>query len=159
VSAEDVVGTMSPEAQLDGFLAKFAPEVEARARAALERMRARLPGAVQLVYDNYNALAIAFGANEKLSGVVFSIALYPRWVSLFFARGTELPDPGGLLQGTGKGIRHIVLKDMALFDDPAVEALIAESLVRATPPIDPAKPGRLIVKSVSAKQRPRRPTG
>jgi len=148
---------MSPEAQLDGFLAKFAPEVEAQARAALERMRARLPGAVELVYDNYNALAIAFGANEKLSGVVFSIALYPRWVSLFFARGTELSDPHKLLQGTGKGIRHIVLKDIALFDDPAVEALIAESLARATPPIDPSKPGRLIVKSVSAKQRPRRP--
>jgi hypothetical protein len=148
---------LSAEAQLDSFLAKFTPQVEAQARAALGRMRARLPGAVQLVYDNYNALAIAFGANEKLSGVVFSIALYPRWVSLFFSRGVELPDPLGLLQGEGKGIRHIVLKDIALFDDPGVEALIAEALARATPPIDPTRPGRLIVKSVSAKQRPRRP--
>ncbi len=148
---------LSPEAQLDGFLAKFTPGVEAQARAALARMRSRLPGAVQLVYDNYNALAIAFGAHEKLSGVVFSIALYPRWVSLFFARGAELPDPGGLLQGEGKGIRHIVLNDIALFDDPAVEALIAEALARATPPIDPTRPGKLIIKSVSAKQRPRRP--
>jgi hypothetical protein len=149
---------MTPEAQLDEFLAKFTPDVEARARAALEKMRARLPGAVQLVYDNYNALAIAFGANEKLSGVVFSIALYPRWVSLFFSRGTELSDPHGLLRGSGKGIRHIVLDDIALFDDPAVEALIAESLALAAPPIDPSQPARLIVKSISAKQRPRRPT-
>ena len=148
---------MSPEAQLGAFLAKFTPGVETQARAALARMSARLPEAVQLVYDNYNALAIAFGANEKLSGVVFSIAVYPRWVSLFFSRGTALSDPRKLLQGTGKGIRHIVLKDMALLDDPAVEALIAESLSRATPPIDPTQPGRLIVKSVSAKQRPRRP--
>ncbi len=70
--------------------------------------------------------------------------------SLFFSRGAELADPTGLLRGTRKGIRHIVLTDIALFDDPAVEALIAESLARATPPIDPAKPGRLIVKSVSA---------
>jgi hypothetical protein len=148
---------LSAEAQLDSFLAKFTPQLEAQARAALGRMRARLPGAVQLVYDNYNALAIAFGANEKLSGVVFSIALYPRWVSLFFSRGVELPDPLGLLQGEGKGIRHIVLKDIAMFDDPVVEALIAEALARATPPIDSTRPGRLIVKSVSAKQRPRRP--
>ena len=158
MSSEGDLRAMSPEAQLDEFLAKFTPDVEAQARAALARMRARLPGAVQLVYDNYNALAIAFGANEKLSGVVFSIALYPRWVSLFFARGTALSDPRKLLQGTGRGIRHIVLKDMALFDDPAVEALIAESLARATPPIDPIQPGRLIIKSVSAKQRPRRPS-
>jgi hypothetical protein len=148
---------MSPEAQLDGFLAKFDPAVEAEARAALTRMRARIPGAVELVYDNYNALAIAFGANEKLSGVVFSIAVYPRWVSLFFSGGARLPDPQGLLKGSGGALRHIVLKDMALFDDPAVEALIAEALARADPPIDPVQPRRLIIKSISAKQRPRRP--
>jgi len=150
---------MSAEAELDTFLARFTPSVEAEARAALARMRARVPGAVELVYDNYNALAIAFGANEKLSGVVFSVALYPRWVSLFFARGPELPDPHGLLQGSGNTVRHIVLKDIALFDDPAVEALIAEGLARATPPIDPTQPGRIVIKSVSAKQRPRRPGG
>jgi hypothetical protein len=149
----------SPEVELDRCLAEFLPRVAAQARAALERMRQRLPGSVQLVYDNYNALAIAFGANEKLSGVVFSVAVYPRWVSLFFSRGAELNDPKKLLQGSGKGIRHIVLTDMALFDDPAVEALITESLVRASPPIDPAKPGRLIVKSISAKRRPRRANG
>jgi hypothetical protein len=150
-------GTASPESQLDAFLAKYTPEVAAQGHLALERMRSRLPGAWQLVYDNYNALAIAFSANDKLSGVVFSIALYPRWVSLFFARGVELPDPGGLLKGEGKGIRHIVLTDMALFDTPGVQALIAEALARATPPVDQSKPGRLIIKSVSAKQRPRRP--
>jgi hypothetical protein len=90
---------------------------------------------------------------------VFSIAVYPRWVSLFFARGAELADPDGVLQGSGSTMRHIVLTDMALFDSPAVEALIAESLARAAPPIDPAQPRRLIIKSVSAKQRPRRPGG
>lgn len=120
-------------------------------------MRTRVPGAVQLIYDNYNALAVAFSANEKLSGVVFSIAVYPRWVSLFFARGLDLADPAGLLQGTGSKVRHIVLRDIALFDDPEVEALIAQALSRADPPIDPSRDGRLIVKSVSAKQRPRRP--
>jgi hypothetical protein len=147
------------EVQLDGFLAKFAPEVEAQARAALHRMRARLPGAWELVYDNYNALAIAFGANDKASGIVFSIAVYPRWVSLFFARGTELPDPLGLLRGTGSKVRHIVLTEIGLFDTAGVEALIAESLARATPPIDPVGAGRVVIKSISAKQRPRRAGG
>jgi len=150
---------MSATEELDKFLARFTPEVEAQARAALGRMRARLPGAVELVYDNYNALAIAFGANEKMSGIVFSIAVYPRWVSLFFARGAELADPDGLLQGSGSTMRHIVLKDIALFDRPAVEALIAEALALATPAIDPTRDRRLVIKSVSAKQRPRRPGG
>ena len=150
-------GTASAESQLDAFLGKYTPKIEAQGRAALERMRTRLPGAWQLIYDNYNALAIAFSANDKLSGVVFSVALYPRWVSLFFARGAELPDPDKLLKGEGTSIRHIVLTDIALFDTPAVQALIAEAMARATPPVDQSRPGKTIVKSVSAKQRPRRP--
>jgi len=54
-------------------------------------MRARLPGAVELVYDNHNALAIGFGPTERASDAVFSIALFPRWVSLFFLRGRTSP--------------------------------------------------------------------
>ena len=75
---------MSPEKELERFIGKYSPEVGAVARAALAKMRTRLPGAVELVYDNYNALAIAFGPSERVSDVIFSIALYPRWVSLFF---------------------------------------------------------------------------
>ncbi len=55
----------SPEKQLAGFIAKYTPEVQSVATAALAKMRARLPGAVELVYDNYNALAIALGPTER----------------------------------------------------------------------------------------------
>ena len=72
------------EERLAGFLAKFTPEIAAFAQASLFRMRARLPGAMELVYDNYNALAIGFGPTERSSDAVFSIAVFPRWVSLFF---------------------------------------------------------------------------
>jgi hypothetical protein len=146
----------SAAAQLETFLCKFSPLVQAQAREILRKMRARLPGACELVFDNYNALAVGFSANEKASGIVFSIAVYPRWVSLFFARGPELPDPQGLLRGTGSRVRHIVLNDVMLLDSPAVEALIAEGLARADPPIDHTRLSCLIIKFVSAKQRPRR---
>lgn len=148
----------SPEDQLAGFLAKFTPEVAAQAQEALVRMRARLPGAIELVYDNYNALAIGFGPTERTSEAIFSIALFPRWVSLFFLQeGPELPDPEKLLKGSGKVTRHIVLKGAETLDVPAVQALMAEALQRASKPLDPTRPGRIVIKSVSAKQRPRRP--
>ena len=83
----------SPERQLDGFLDKYTPAVATLARASLAKMRARLPGAVQLVYYNYNALAIGFGPSERASEAIFSIALYPRWVTLFFLQGAGLADP------------------------------------------------------------------
>src|SRR5215475_7303547 len=79
--------TESADSQLDRFLAKFLPEVEDTARLALRKMRSRLPGANELVYDNYNALAIGFSPTERASGVIFSIALYPRWINFFFMNG------------------------------------------------------------------------
>jgi len=148
----------SPAAQLDSFLDKFTPEIAAQARIALRKMRARLPGAIELVYDNYNALAIGFASTDRASDAIFSIALYPRWISLFFLQnGTRLRDPGGLLAGSGNRARHIVLETPALLDAPAVQDLIAQALELSPKPIDPTQPRKLIIKSVSAKQRPRRP--
>jgi hypothetical protein len=148
----------SPSAQLDGFLDKFTPEVAAQARAALRKMRARLPGALELVYDNYNALAIGFSPTERTSEAIFSIALFPRWVSLFFlVNGARLRDPAACLEGGGNQARHIKLKDLAVLDSPALQDLIAQALELSEKKIDPSQPRRLIIKSISAKQRPRRP--
>lgn len=147
-----------PAAQLDDFLDKFTPEIAGQARHALRRMRARLPGAVELVYDNYNALAIGFGPTDRTAEAIFSIALYPRWVSLFFLmNGTRLRDSANCLEGNGNQARHIKLKSPAMIDDPGVQDLIAQALELSEKKIDPAQPRRLIIKSVSAQQRPRRP--
>jgi hypothetical protein len=147
----------SPEDRLQEFIDRFTPEIAARGRDALARMRARLPGAVQLVYDNYNALVIGFGPTERPSEAIFSVVMYARSVGFAFLQGAGLPDPHGLLQGSGTVARHIVLDDPAILDDPAVEELIATALEHAKKPMDFTQPGRLIIQSISAKQRPRRP--
>ena len=147
----------NPEAQLAGFLAKFSPEIETLAKAVRTKIRARLKGANELVYDNYNALAIGYGPSEKASEAIFSIALYPRWVSLFFLQAKGLRDPDGLLQGSGKVVRHVVLQRPEDLDLPAVRDLMEQALENAKAPIDADAARRLVIKSVSAKQRPRRP--
>ena len=148
---------LPPEKQLAGFIAKYTPEIAAIARAALAKMRARVPSALVVVWDNYNALAIGFGPTERAADVIVSIVLYPRWVSLFFFHAAGLPDPQKLLKGRGKAIRHLVLEDAAVLDTPGVQALVASALERAAKPLDGKSPGRLVIKSISAKQRPRRP--
>lgn len=147
----------SPEAELEGFMRKYSPAMAGQIREVLARMRARLPGAVELVYDNYNALAIGFGSGERMSDVIFSIACYPRWVSLFFFPGVGLDDPKKLLKGSGKQTRHIVLTSPAMLDDLAVMALMKQALKKAGDPINRKQPNRIVIKSISAKQRPRRP--
>jgi hypothetical protein len=148
---------MDDATQLEAFLAKYLPEIAAQAKAALEKMRKRYPTALELVYDNYNALAIGFGPSERASEAIFSIAIYPKWVSLFFLQAQGLPDPDKLLKGSGKVARHIVLHTQAMLDEPAVKTLMKEAVVRAAVPFARTGPHRLIIKSVSAKQRPRRP--
>jgi hypothetical protein len=147
----------SPEAQLEGFLVRYAPEIAARGRAAIAWMRKRYPAANILVYDNYNALAVGFGPSQKSTEAVFSIALYPRWVSLFFLlNGTTIPDPDKRLKGSGKRVRHIILSEgIATLESSA--GLMAASVAQSGTDLVHGPAGRLIIKSISAKQRPRRP--
>lgn len=143
-------------ARLEEFLAKYSPDVADLARDVLMTMRQRVPGAVSLVYDNSNALAIGFGGGERVSDVAMSVAVYPKWVNLCFFQGAHLPDPSGILKGAGRQARHVRLSSAADVARPEIEALIAQALDRARPPIDPTLPNRWIIKSISAKQRARR---
>lgn len=147
---------MTPQEQLDGFIDKFTPDIAATIRRAISMVSARLPGATIMVYDNYNALAIGFGARDKVRSIICSVAGYPRWVSLFLSNGPTLPDPDGLLEGEGGAVRHVKLIGDRM-DSPAVAALIDAAAASVALPIDPAGEGRLIIKSISAKQRARRP--
>ena len=139
------------------FLGKFEPSVAASARAALSHLRKKLPGATEIVYDNYNALAIGFGPSDKASEAIFSVAVYPRWVSLFFLQGAKLPDPDRLLKGSGTRVRHIILTEPSILEQAGVKRLMSVALMSAKSPLDPSQRRRLIIKSISAKQRPRRP--
>src|SRR5215510_8495449 len=57
----------SPRTQLTTFMARYRPDIVKLARSALVTMRRRLPGTVEMVYDNYNALVIGFSPNERPS--------------------------------------------------------------------------------------------
>src|SRR3954447_15895234 len=148
---------MDAAAELDIFIDEFTPEVGALTRALFVKMKARVPGATIMVYDNYNALAIGFGPSDKAGQAGFSVAAMPRWVTLCFTWGVRLPDPHGLLNGAGNQVRHVRLHAPEAFDDPRIQDLIEAALERSEPSIDPRREQRLIIKSISAKQRPRRP--
>jgi hypothetical protein len=156
VSLQDL-DVSDPDSQLAGFLAKFTPEISERGRLIIGKLRGRLPEAHVLVYDNYNALAVGFGPNERASDAILSVALYPRWVSVFFLQAKALSDPARLLKGSGAVARHIVLTDHHDLDDPAISALINQALETAKVSLPPGQVGRVVIKSVSQKQRPRRP--
>jgi len=151
------------ELQLESFLKKYDPEVAACARRTLAKMRKLVPGAVEMVYDNYNWLVIGFSPSERPSEAIFSIVLPPRRVTLCFLQGAGLPDPAKRLQGKGNVVRNVRLyevgkADEEVLDDPEVRELINVALNRAKVPMPERARRKLIIKSISAKQRPRRST-
>ena len=68
-----------------------------------------------------------------------------------------MKDPARLLRGSGTKVRHIVLREADDIGLRQVDDLIAAALAAAVRPIDAKAQRELIIKSVSAKQRPRRP--
>jgi hypothetical protein len=144
------------EKQLAGFIAKFSPEMARLIRDARKKMRERLPHALELVYDNYNFFVIGYGPSERPSEAIFSLAAQATGLSLCFLQGADLPDPKGLLRGSGNVVRNVRLESAATLDRPEVRALMKAALEHAKTPMDPKSAHRLIIRSVSAKQRPRR---
>ena len=141
--------------ELDALIDNYEPQVAAQARAALAKLRRLLPGAFELVYNYNHALVIAFGASDKGHQAVFSIALYPQWITLFFGQGAKLLDPKGLLQGSGKQVRGIRLTSPKDLDTRDIKALMNAAL--ANQPIPKTTGGCLIIKSNAAAKVP--PTG
>lgn len=148
--------TNSPARQVTAFIAKFDPTIAKLARQSRAALRKRLPTAIELVYDNYNALAIGFSSTERTSNVIVSLAVYARGINLYFMYGAMLPDPQRVLHGSGNQGRFVRLEKVSDLDDPAVSALLREAIRQSDPPLERTRHGYTIVKSISAKQRPRR---
>ncbi len=145
----------APEAALAGFLDKYDPDIAADARTAMQRLRDRLPAADAIIYDNYNGLVMGFSPNERPSDAILSLLALPGHITLCFLQGAALDDPDSLLKGAGSTVRHVRLKGPDDLDDPRIARLIDLALAGARVPLAEGRKGRMYVKSVSAKQRPR----
>jgi hypothetical protein len=146
-----------PEIQLGEFISKFTPEIAELAWESFDKLRKRLAGSVILVYDNFYALVMGFGPTERPSEAFLSLVVYPNHASICFLQGVKLPDPQKLLKGNGKQVRHIRLDTAKILDKPAVKKLISQAVAYGGKPLRANNPERMIIKCISANQRPRRP--
>jgi hypothetical protein len=144
------------EAQLDRFIDKFERKHQTLIRAVRKALRKRFPTANELAYDNYNFLALGYSPTERPSDAILSIAAGSNGVSLCLIRGASLPDPQRILLGSGKQTRFIRVESVEVLARPEVEALVAAAVAQSKAPFRTGGRGKLIIRSVSAKQRPRR---
>jgi hypothetical protein len=144
----------SPTAQFSAFLSRFPPEIVALVKRCLPKLRRAFPGSYQLVYDYSNSLVVAFGMSERGYEAIVAIAIFPRWVRLYFDK--SLPDPKGLLEGSGSKVRSVTLKAASDLDHEDIQALIKAAIEHSGATFPQTRSTRMVIKSESKKRRPTR---
>ena len=144
------------EKQLTSFINKFDSKHRQLIRNVRKELRKRFPTANELAYDNYNFFVIGYGPSERPSDCIVSIAAAASGVGLCFIHGASLSDPNRILLGEGNQTRFIRLESVNRLQRPEVKALLAAAVAKSNVPLPASGAGKLIIRSVSKKQRPRR---
>jgi hypothetical protein len=145
----------SSNAQFSAFLSRFSPEIVALAKRCLPKIRRAIPHSYQLVYEYSNSLVVAFSMSERGYEAIVAIAIFPRRIQLYFDK--SLPDPKSLLKGSGTKVRSVTIKAASDLDQADIQALFKAAIKRSGVTFPTTRSARMVIKSASKKQRPRRP--
>jgi hypothetical protein len=115
--------------ELNRFLVNYREEVQQLARMARALVLDVFPAAVEQV--DPPSRIIAYGVDRTYRGLVCAIAPQRTYVNLMFARGTDLADEEGLLEGTGRRARHVKIRREEDAERPGVRVLLEEAVALA----------------------------
>jgi hypothetical protein len=114
------------EPSLGEFLSPYTPDVRELVLKARHLVMDVLPEAIELV--DPPSKIVGYGYGRRYADLVCAIAPYKSYVNLIFSVGASLPDPEGLLSGTGKHARHVKIRSAEDIDHPGVRVLLEEAL-------------------------------
>jgi hypothetical protein len=116
------------DAGFERILAGNAPDIIATAHALRAAVGAAMPAAIEQVDPADGLLAI--GTDGTMKGLVFAIIPHRSWVNLQLADGAVLPNPGGLIEGTGKRVRHVKVRTVEAARSADVRRVIASQIAQ-----------------------------
>jgi hypothetical protein len=147
--------TETPAATLRSLIEPFEPQVRRRIRALRAALRKRLPTLNELVYDYGAFFVISYSPTSHPTDGIVAFAARPDGLRLYFMNGPRLPDPTKQLEGRGSQTRFLRIESASRLRHPDVESLVAAAVDLARVP-PPKEGGTLVIKTKSAKSRPRR---
>ena len=147
-----------PDPRLLTFLAAYDRAISELALALREIVLDEAPDAVESIYDAYNAVAIGFSFTGRLKDGFCHIATYSGHVNLGLNRGSILPDPHHVLEGTGKMVRHIRIGRQSDLERPWLREYIRGAIEQVgRPESGPAPAKKVEVRgNYPNKRRPKR---
>ncbi|HXK01432.1 MAG TPA: DUF1801 domain-containing protein [Verrucomicrobiae bacterium] len=146
-----------PKPEHLSFLKPYGREVTKLVLAARELVLKEAPAAVELIYDAYSAVSSGYSFTGRPSDSFVYVAAYAKGVNLGFWDALNLPDPEGLLEGTGKRSRHVKIRALADLERPALRALVEAAIALAERPDSAAPKPESIVRAIYPRRR--RPAG
>lgn len=116
------------------------------------------PRTNELIYDNYNAVAVGWSPTDRVGHIFCSISVGRTSNNIHFGFywGAELSDPDHLLLGEGNQYRYILVKSIDQFPKTYIKKLMKEAYSNSLAKVKNQKQiinGQTITKSVSAVKR------
>ena len=144
----------SPSAQFAAFLSRFPPEIVALVKRSMPKLRRAFPGANQIVYDYSHSVVVSFSMSERGYEAIVAMAILPQGVRLYFDK--SLPDPKGLLEGSGGKVRSVALKAASDLDHGDIHALVQAAIKHSGVTFPRTRSNPMIIQSESKKKTPKR---
>ena len=141
-----------PDLEYLKLLARYDEAIQKLALAVRKLILEEAPEASEFVYEVYT-IADHFAFTERPSDAFVFITSHANWVNLGFNFGVLLPDPGGLLRGEGKLIRHVRIAQPMDLDAPGVRELVRAAIARAELPESKLAKPRTIVRTVQSANK------
>ena len=140
------------------FLKPFSKEISERVLWLREFIWDLYPQSNELIYDNYNALAVGWSPTDRVGHTFCSIAVgrTSNNVHFGFYWGSEISDPDKILMGEGNQYRYILVPDKNKFPKAYIKKLVKDAYTNSLAKVKDKKKimnGQTIVKSISTKKR------
>jgi hypothetical protein len=151
----------APPKELIRFLTRFDPAIRELGLDARDLVLRTLAPSNESILDAY-ALAMNYGFSARMKDQVLYIGVYTRHINFGFYRGAQMDDPQGILEGSGKQLRHIKIKSQADLGTPVIADYLRRTVpagsVRSAALTTKVYPSRRTPEPARAKAKPRRST-
>ena len=126
------VPSTRPPAELVEFLRRYPPAVQSLVLGARKLIHEELAPCHEHIFSMPRTVVLAYSATGKvIADGVCVVTAWRQHVTLGFSRGVDLADPTGILQGTGKAMRHVRLQSLEDVGRPEIRALLRRARQQA----------------------------
>ena len=121
-----------PPRELIEFLYRHDPNVQSLALGLRTVVLDELAPCHEYIFQTGSRVVLLYGPTDRvIKDGICLVVVYTRHVNLGFMHGADLTDKRGVLQGSGKAMRHLSLKKLSELDRPEIRSLLRQARTRA----------------------------